>query len=133
MTFLWPQFLWLLAALPLLVLLYVWLLRRKKKLAVRYASLSIVREAMGTGQSIRRHVPPFLFLLALAAMLVAAARPMAVVMLPSNQQTIILAMDVYEHAYYLDFQTARAKYIDAWFKSVDWNAVNARQARATGH
>ena len=44
MNFLWPQFLWLLAAIPLLVLLYVWLLRRKKKLALRYASLSIVRE-----------------------------------------------------------------------------------------
>ncbi|WP_431273871.1 VWA domain-containing protein [Variovorax ureilyticus] len=94
MNFLWPQFLWLLLALPLLVLLYLWLLRRKKKLALRYASLSIVREAMGAGQTIRRHIPPFLFMLALAAMLVAAARPMAVVVLPSNQQTIILAMDV---------------------------------------
>jgi len=94
MTFLWPQFLWLLAALPLLILLYLWLLRRKKKLAVRYASLSIVREAIGAGQSMRRHLPPALFLLAMAAMLVAAARPMAVVVLPSNPQTIILAMDV---------------------------------------
>jgi Ca-activated chloride channel family protein len=94
MNFLWPQFLWLLAAAPLLVLLYVWLLRRKKKLALRYASLSIVREAMGVRQSVRRHIPPFLFLLALVAMLIAAARPMAVVVLPSNQQTIILAMDV---------------------------------------
>ena len=94
MTFLWPEFLWLLAAVPLLVLLYVWLMRRKKKLAIRYASLSIVREAMSAGQSVRRHIPPFLFLLALTAMLLAAARPMAVVVLPSNQQTIILAMDV---------------------------------------
>ncbi len=94
MTFLWPQFLWLLAAVPLLMLLYVWLLRRKKKLALRYASLSIVREAMGAGQKARRHVPPLLFLLAMVALLVAAARPMAVVVLPSNQQTIILAMDV---------------------------------------
>ena len=94
MNFLWPQFLWLLAAMPLLVLLYVWLLRRKKKLALRYASLSIVREAMGVRQSVRRHIPPFLFLLAMVAMLIAAARPMAVVVLPSNQQTIILAMDV---------------------------------------
>ena len=74
-TFLWPQFLWLLLALPLLVLLYVWLLRRKKKLALRYASLSIVREAMGSGQSLRRHIPPLLFLLSLAAMLLAAAAP----------------------------------------------------------
>jgi len=94
MNFVWPQFLWLLAALRLLVLLYLWLIRRKKKLAVRYASLSIVREAIGTGQSVRRHIPPLLFLLAMAAMLVAAARPLAVVVLPSNQQTIILAMDV---------------------------------------
>ena len=94
MNFLWPQFLWLLAALPPLVLIYMWLMRRKKKLALRYASLSIVREAMGARQSIRRHIPPFLFLLAIAAMLVAASRPVAVVTLPSNQQTIILAMDV---------------------------------------
>ena len=94
MTFLWPQFLWLLLALPLLVLLYVCLLRRKKKNALQYASLSIVREAMGKGQSVRRHVPPVLFLLALAAMLVASSRPFAVVTLPSDKQTIMLAMDV---------------------------------------
>ena len=94
MQFLWPQFLWLLLALPLLVGLYVLLLRRKKKMAVRYASLSIVKEAMGSGQQVRRHIPPALFLLAMAALLLAAARPVAVVTLPSNQQTIILAMDV---------------------------------------
>ena len=92
--FLWPQFLWLLLVLPILVLLYVWLLRRKKKVALRYASLSIVREAMGKSQSFRRHVPPLLFLLSLTAMLVAASRPLAVVSLPSEQETIVLAMDV---------------------------------------
>jgi len=94
MQFLWPQFLWLLLALPLLVGLYAWLLRRKKKLAVRYASLSIVKEAMGKGTQVRRHIPPVLFLLAMTALVLAAARPVAVVTLPSNQQTIILAMDV---------------------------------------
>lgn len=94
MQFLWPQFLWLLLALPLLVGLYVLLLRRKKKMAVRYASLSIVKEAMGGGSQLRRHIPPALFLLAITALLLAAARPVAVVTLPSNQQTIILAMDV---------------------------------------
>lgn len=94
MHFLWAQNLWFLAALPLLVLFYVLLLRRKKKMAVRYASLSIVKEAMGTGQQLRRHIPPLLFLLAMTALLLAAARPVAVITLPSNQQTIILAMDV---------------------------------------
>jgi len=94
MQFLWPHYLWLLLLLPLLVLLYVYLMRRKKKLALRYASLSMVKEAMGAGQSVRRHVPPLLFLLALGAMLLASARPVAVIALPSAQQTIILAMDV---------------------------------------
>lgn len=94
MLFLWPQFLWLLLLLPLLVAVYVWLLGRKKKMALRYASLSIVREAIGAGQSFRRHIPPLLFLLSLAAMLVASARPFAVVSLPSQHETIMLAMDV---------------------------------------
>jgi len=94
MTFFWPQFLWLLLILPVLVLLYLWLMRRKKKLALRFASLSIVKEAMGTGQGLRRHIPPVLFLLAIGIMLLAAARPFAVVTLPLQQETIILAMDV---------------------------------------
>ncbi|GIV02076.1 MAG: superoxide dismutase [Fe] [Fimbriimonadales bacterium] len=40
--------------------------------------------------------------------------------------TPILALDVYEHAYYLDFGTARAQYIDAFLKVIDWDAVNRR-------
>ena len=94
MTFLWPGMLWLLLAVPALVALYILLLRRKKKAALRYASLNIVKEALGAGQRFRRHVPPLLFLLALATMLVAVARPAAIVRLPMQQQTIILAMDV---------------------------------------
>ena len=107
MYFQWPEFLWLMLALPLLVLLYLWLLRRKKKLALRYASLSIVKEAMGPGQTIRRHIPPALFLLALAVMLVSASRPMAVITLPSSQQTIMLAMDVSGSMRATDVQPSR--------------------------
>jgi Fe-Mn family superoxide dismutase len=51
---------------------------------------------------------------------------------PQWNCTLLCAMDVYEHAYYLDFATARAKYIDAWFQVVDWDAVNARLAKARG-
>ena len=94
LTFLWPEMLWLLLAVPLLVLAYWWLLRRKKKLAVRYASLTMVRDAMGAGQRFRRHVPPVLFLASLALMILAIARPQALVTLPSQHETIILAMDV---------------------------------------
>lgn len=45
---------------------------------------------------------------------------------PAWNNTLLLAMDVYEHAYYLDFQTARMKYIEAFMQVIDWDAVNAR-------
>lgn len=93
MSFLWPHLLWLLAAVPLLVLLYFWVLSRRKKVAVRYAGLELVREAAGR-QRWRRHVPPLLFLLAITALLLAVARPSAVVTLPSKHETVILTMDV---------------------------------------
>jgi len=94
MTFLWPGMLWLIAAVPALVALYLLLLWRKKKAALRYASLSIVKEAMAAGRRFRRHLPPLLFLLTIATLLVAVARPAAIVRLPTQQLTIILAMDV---------------------------------------
>jgi Ca-activated chloride channel family protein len=94
MTFLWPEFLWLLALVPLLIAAYVFILRRKRKTALRYASLMMVKEAMGAGQRFRRHVPPLLFLVALVIMIVAVARPAAVVRLPSQHETIILSLDV---------------------------------------
>src|SRR5262245_59612695 len=94
MSFQWPEMLWLYALLPLLVAAYFYALSRKKKLALRYASLTLVKEAMGAGQKWRRHIPPLLFLLALAVMIGAIARPQAVVTLPSQHETVILAMDV---------------------------------------
>ena len=94
MRFAWPHLLWLLLLLPLLVGAYLHVLRRRKKEAIRYSNLGLVREAIGAGQRFRRHAPPALFLLALAAALLASARPFAVVTLPSQFLTIILAMDV---------------------------------------
>ncbi|MFZ5510009.1 MAG: VWA domain-containing protein, partial [Pseudomonadota bacterium] len=94
MTLLWPQMLWLLLAVPALVGAYVLLLRRKKKGALRYASLSLVTGALGPGQRLRRHLPALLLLVGIMVAIVALARPSAVVTLPSEQRTIILAIDV---------------------------------------
>ncbi len=94
MTFETPQALWLLLALPLLAGLYVLIQRRRIKAAVRYASLDLVRAAQGAGARFRRHLPPLLIGSALAVLIVAAARPSAVITLPSEQRTIILAIDV---------------------------------------
>src|SRR6266540_1251993 len=84
MAFLWPELLWLLLAVPALVGVYVLLLRRKKKQALRYASLAMVRDAMSAGQRFRRHIPPLLFLLALTALVVAIARPTATLPCPRS-------------------------------------------------
>jgi Ca-activated chloride channel family protein len=94
MSFIWPSMLWLLVLLPLLALLYAWLLRRKRKTTVRLASVQVAKLAMGRGPGWRRHVPPALLLLAMAAGLLAVARPTATITLPLAERTIILAMDV---------------------------------------
>ncbi|WP_420991966.1 VWA domain-containing protein [Cupriavidus sp. 30B13] len=93
MQFLWPQMLWLLLAVPLLVAAYLYLIARRKKAALLYASLALPRAALGPGQRLRRHIPPLLFLLALTAALLACARPSATITLPSDAVTLVLAMD----------------------------------------
>ncbi len=94
MSFIWPNLLWTLALLPVLVLLYFWLLRKKRKSTVRLASVQVAKLALGKGPGWRRHVPPTLILLAIAAGLFAAARPIATITLPLAERTIMLAMDV---------------------------------------
>jgi Fe-Mn family superoxide dismutase len=49
---------------------------------------------------------------------------------PLWNATPILALDVYEHAYWLDYGRARAKYIDAFFNNLDWSVVAANLDRA---
>jgi Ca-activated chloride channel homolog len=94
MSFQWPTLLWLLLLLPLLVVTYVWLLKRRRRTTVRLASVSVAKLALGNGPGWRRHVPPLLMLLAIGVLVLATARPMATITLPMAQRTIILAMDV---------------------------------------
>ncbi len=94
MSFLWPQTLGLLLAVPALIGLYIWFLRRRTRTAVAYTHVGLVREALTRRSRFRRHLPPLLLLLALIALIVACSRPQATVTLPSEQRTVILAMDV---------------------------------------
>ncbi len=94
MRFMWPELLGLLAVVPALLAAYLFLLRRRKKFALRYANLNLVKEAIAKGPGLRRHIPPALFLLALIVLILAVARPSAVMTLPQRYQTIILAMDI---------------------------------------
>ena len=94
MKFLWVDMLWLLLLAPLLVAMYMWALRRKKKFTLQYSSLSLIKEAMQQQSTWKRHIPPALFLLGIVAMLFAVSRPTALVTLPTAHQTVVMAMDV---------------------------------------
>jgi Ca-activated chloride channel family protein len=92
-TFQWPNLLWLLLLVPLLVAAYIYLLTRRRRSAIRYPSLALIRQA-GPGSAWRRHVPPALMLLSFAFLLLAMARPAAEISLPSRVATVMLVMDV---------------------------------------
>ena len=94
MDFIWIKMLWMLLLVPVLVIAYILVQRRRQKYALRYSSLSLVKDALGHGPGIRRHIPPILFLVSVVTMIVALARPAATVMLPSQQSTVILTIDV---------------------------------------
>jgi Ca-activated chloride channel homolog len=94
MDLLWPEFLLLLGLIPVLVIAYIWILRRRRRFAVRFSSLALVREALPHQSPLRRHIPFALFLLAIASLVVAVGRPVSIVSVPAGQVTIILAIDV---------------------------------------
>ncbi len=94
MSFLWPQMLWSLVLVPVFIALYVRMQARRRRLAAEYGSLGIVQQAGGRPLGARRHVPAFFFLAGLTTLLVALARPQAVIRLPREEGTVVLAFDV---------------------------------------
>ncbi len=90
----WPWFLLALGLIPVLIAAYLWMMRRRRRFAVRYSSLSLVRAAMTRQSQWRRHLPFALFLLALTSLTVAMTRPVSVISVPAGQVTIILTLDV---------------------------------------
>lgn len=94
MSVLSPWLLLLFLLIPLLAAAYLWMLRRRRKHAVRYSSLSLIREAMPERSRWRQHLPFALLLLGLTGLLATVARPVALVEVPLSRTTIILALDV---------------------------------------
>ncbi len=94
MEFLAPSMLWLLLGVPFLVLAYVLAQRRRRKYAVRFGSLLLLKQALRQGPGRRRHVPPAIYLVALIALIVALARPQTLMTLPGRDGTVVLLMDV---------------------------------------
>jgi Ca-activated chloride channel homolog len=93
MTLLWPALLVLLAALPALVVARIWALRRRRT-GLRFSSLSLVRATIPRSSRLRRHLPFALFLIGLGSLVIAMARPAAIVPVPDGRSSVVLAMDV---------------------------------------
>jgi len=94
MRFEWPYALTFVLLVPLVLAVYFMMLRRRRRFAVSYASLSLIRDVVPGRARWRRRVPFALFLLALLSLAIASARPQSTAVVPVSRTTIILALDV---------------------------------------
>ncbi|GAB3873227.1 VWA domain-containing protein [Terrabacter terrigena] len=94
MSFELPVLLVSLLLAPLLAGVYVWQLRRRRRQAVRFSNVALLRSVGAGSHSWRRHVPIALVLAALALLGLASARPTVTAQVPTSSSTIILALDV---------------------------------------
>lgn len=94
MTFVSPIALLALIAIPLAAVAYIAVQRRRQRYAVRFTNLDLLANVVESSPGWRRHVPAALYLFALAALLVAFARPQATVSVPKEQATVMLVTDI---------------------------------------
>jgi Ca-activated chloride channel family protein len=94
MNFLAPELLLGLLLIPIAIGFYLWAQRRRSKYAVRFTNLALLSNLAPKRPSWRRHLPPVLYLGAIAALLIGLARPTMLVPVPREDATVILTMDV---------------------------------------
>jgi Ca-activated chloride channel family protein len=90
----WPGLLWTLLLVPVALAAYLLGQRRRSRYTVRFTNLDQLANVVRAKPGWRRHVPPALYLFALAALLVSLARPQALALVPKEQATVVLVMDV---------------------------------------
>jgi Ca-activated chloride channel homolog len=90
----WPGLLWMLLLVPVALAAYLLAQRRRSRYTVRFTNLDLLANVVSAKPGWRRHVPPALYLLALAALVVSLARPQALALVPKEQATVVLVMDV---------------------------------------
>jgi Ca-activated chloride channel homolog len=90
----WPGLLWALLLVPVALAAYLLLQRRRARYAVRFTNLDLLANVVTRQPGWRRHLPPVLYLLALAVLLASLARPQTFTLVPKEQATVMLVMDV---------------------------------------
>jgi Ca-activated chloride channel family protein len=94
MSFIWPNLLAALLLVPLFIVYYLRMLKRRQRAAAELGPMGIVQDGSGRVIRMRRHMPPLFQLLGLTLLLFSLARPEMVVGLPRVEGTVILAFDV---------------------------------------
>jgi Ca-activated chloride channel homolog len=93
MSFTWPLALLFLLAVPVLVGGYLWAMRQRRRQAVTYSSLTLLRRALPRRSRWQRHLPVAFLGVGLALLGVAASRPQITSNVPVGQTSVILALD----------------------------------------
>ena len=88
-----PAFLLGLLVIAALAGLYVFAQRRRRRYALRFTDVALLQSVAGRGPGIRRHVPPALFLLGAAALVLAAAQPVLNLMVARTDASVMLVID----------------------------------------
>jgi Ca-activated chloride channel family protein len=94
MTFASPLFLFALLLVPVALAVYLLVQRRRSRYAVRFTNVDLLANIVPNSPRWRRHVPPALYLVAIATLGIALARPSMTVPVPREEATVVLAMDV---------------------------------------
>jgi Ca-activated chloride channel homolog len=112
-----PIALWGLLLVPALIAAYLLAQRRRARYAVRFTNTDLLASLVTEMPRWRRHLPPLLFLLATAALLISLARPEASVLVPKEQATVVLVMDVSRSMLARDVEPSRMEAAKAAAKS----------------
>jgi Ca-activated chloride channel family protein len=108
MTFGHPLLLLCLLAVPVAVGIYLLAERRRMRYAVAFTNLGVLA-SVASGRAWRRYVPPALFLVALACLCVAVARPHRRTLVPQERATVVLVIDVSRSMQAKDVKPTRLK------------------------
>ncbi len=129
MNFLAPELLLGLLLIPIAIGFYLWAQRRRSKYAVRFTNLALLSNIAPKRPSWRRHLPPILYLGAIAALLIGLARPTMIVPVPRDDATVILTMDVSGSMSATDVAPTR---LDAARRPRSPSSTSCRPASASG-
>lgn len=94
MTFIWPWMLFTLSFIPVLVGVYIWIFRKRRRMSNDVGPMSLIQNSDGKNLGKSRHIPPFFYLIGLSLLLFSLSRPEVFIDFPRIEGTVILAFDV---------------------------------------